>query len=102
MNLATAKILGMDLSPFLLFVLCLVCAYASGRMADKKGYSYAAFAAIGFFIPIIGLIIAAVLPDKNASPNQTAAQQIADYKKLLDDGAITQDEYDAKKRELLS
>ena len=100
--LTTAKILGMDINPVLVLVLCAAFAYATGRMADKKGYSYAAFAAIGLFLPLIGLIIAAVLPDKNAAHSASNADELAKFKRLLDDGAITQAEYDAKKRELLS
>lgn len=97
----TAKILGMDVSLIFVLILCAAFGYASGRMADKKGYSYAAFAAIGFFLPLIGLVIAAVLPDKNAAGATSNADELAKYKRLLDDGAISQDEYDAKKRELL-
>lgn len=40
---------------------------------------------------------------KNASPASTisAADEIAKYKKLLDDGAITEEEYNAKKKQLM-
>lgn len=40
---------------------------------------------------------------KNATPAQTvsAADEIAKYKKLLDDGAITEEEYNAKKKQLM-
>ena len=40
---------------------------------------------------------------KNASPASTisAADEIAKYKKLLDDGAITEEEYNAKKKKLM-
>lgn len=37
-----------------------------------------------------------------AANNNSAADEIAKYKSLLDSGAITQDEYDKKKKELLS
>lgn len=40
---------------------------------------------------------------KNAAPAQaiSAADEIAKYKKLLDDGAITEEEYNAKKKQLM-
>ena len=38
---------------------------------------------------------------KNSSCSLSAAEEIAKYKKLLDDGAITQDEFDEVKRKLL-
>jgi len=83
------------------------CAMLAGNIAEKKGYSFAAFAVFGVFLSVIALIVAAVLPDKNTQPQLMAsesakAQAIADYKKLLDDGTITQEEFDAKKHELLS
>jgi hypothetical protein len=36
----------------------------TGRLAERKGYSFALWAAIGFFTGVIGLVIAAVLPAK--------------------------------------
>ena len=40
---------------------------------------------------------------KNASPASviSVADEIAKYKKLLDDGAITEEEYNAKKKQLM-
>lgn len=42
--------------------------------------------------------------DEEASPaqNLSVADELAKYKQLLDSGAITQEEYDAKKKELLN
>ena len=41
-----------------------------------------------------------LLPDKN-SEKKSAADDLLSYKQLLDSGAITQEEFDAKKKELL-
>ncbi|MBR1974547.1 MAG: SHOCT domain-containing protein [Clostridia bacterium] len=42
------------------------------------------------------------LKQKTAKTSEmTTADELAKYKNLLDEGAITQDEYDAKKKELL-
>lgn len=37
----------------------------------------------------------------NTNSSNSAADEIAKFKKLLDDGTITQDEFDAKKKQLL-
>ena len=107
MDAATSKIVGFGTPEILLIIALIVgavLAYATGRIASKKGYNYTLFAIIGFFTGIIGLIIAAVIPDKNTqtiNDNATTAQALKDYKQLLDNGAITQEEYDTKKKELL-
>lgn len=82
---------------FLIIATIIVSAVASGTIASKKGYSYNLFAVLGLFLPIIGPIVAALVKDKNA--DNSAA--LLNYKKLLDEGAITQAEFDAKKKELL-
>lgn len=100
-----SKILGMNVSAFAILALCLALAYVTGRVADGKGYSYPLFALLGLLFPLIGLIVALVLPDKNASSPTTEtdnAEALARYKALLDDGTLTQEEFDAKKSELLS
>lgn len=56
---------------------------------------------MGFFLGVIGLIIALVLPDRNAPARESAADSLMKYKQLLDQGAITQEEFERKKRELL-
>ena len=79
-----------------------ICALAAGGIAQKKGYSYGMYAALGFALPVIGLIIAIVMPDKTESKTTTGtADELLKYKQLLDQGVITQDEFDTKKKELL-
>lgn len=76
------------------------------NIARKKGYSYGGFFALGFFTWLIGLIIALCLNERRptTSPSQetaSAADGILKYKMLLDQGAITPAEFEAKKAELL-
>lgn len=78
-------------------VIWIICAVASGNMASKKGYSYIAFALLGLFTGIIGVIVAAVLPDKRGGNPEALLK----YKELLDKGVITQGEFDKKKEELM-
>lgn len=89
---------------FVTAVTCLVISIALGIIAEnfgsKKGYSPVVCFLAGFFLSAIGLIIVLVLPDKNAAKSN-AADELMGYKRLLDSGAITQEEFEAKKREML-
>ena len=114
MELLTSKLMGVGTSELMIFfvvVIAAVFAFVSGEIASRKGYSFAGYAVLGFFLPIIGLIVAAVLPDKKAQQamvdmakqNNTAsnADELIKYKMLLDQGAITQDEYDKMKQTIM-
>lgn len=76
-------------------------------MNRKKGYN-SGFS-WGFFLGIIGIIVVACRPFNNANTNnrtivtqqRSMADEIAKYKQLLDSGAITQEEYEAKKKQIL-
>lgn len=93
------KVLGVSVG-VLGFVFAILIALIFGYFAQKfgarKGYGDAACFAAGFFLGIIGLIVILLLPDK-----KSAADDLLSYKQLLDSGAITQEEFDAKKKELL-
>ena len=79
-------------------VCCAIC-YILGK---KKGYNPTAFGVMGFFLAVIGVIIALILPDKNDGSHQVAtADSLIKYKELLDKGVITQEEFEKKKSELL-
>lgn len=81
-----------------ILVLALLLAIIPARIARNKGYSFAGFYVFGFFLFIVALIVALVIKDKSAD----APDQLLKYKKLLDEGVITQEEFEAKKNELLS
>ena len=51
----------------LLFAFAVVLAFTlgTGRIAERKGHSFALWAAIGFFLGIIGLVIALLIPRKS-------------------------------------
>lgn len=89
---------------FVGLIICIILGAITGNVGKKKGYSYGAFFALGFFLTVIGLIIALVMEDKNAkaSPAVDAADSLIKYKRLLDDGAISKEEFDKKKSELLN
>lgn len=81
----------------LAIVFCVLCSMLGAR----KGYTPIGFGVMGFFLGLIGLIIAAVVPDKKGY-QASAADGLLKYKELLDKGVITQEEFEAKKKELLS
>jgi hypothetical protein len=39
-------------------------AVGTGAIADRKGYNFTLFAALGLFLGIFGILIAAVIPKK--------------------------------------
>ena len=79
------------------------------KIAESKGYDFKLWWLYGWLIFIVALIHAALLPNKNEQRRYTEhqmfsanADELLKYKKLLEEGAITQDEYDAKKKQLLN
>lgn len=87
-----------------------------GSIARDKGYSFGLWWFYGWMLFIVAIIHVSLIPDKNntsyapivpytdprsTQPPYSAADEIQKYKQLLDVGAITQEEFDAKKRQLL-
>lgn len=79
-------------------VVCTAFGLISGKCANKKGYSFGAFFALGFFIPIVGLIVALVIQDKQSH----MVDDLVKYKLMLDEGIVTKEEFEQKKKELFS
>lgn len=92
------------LTPIMIFEL--VWAYLA-RYVGLKKHIYSGYV-WGYFLGIIGFIVVCVLPKEKKENNNIITQnifvpdEIEKYKKLLDSGAITQEEYDKKKKELLN
>lgn len=101
-------ILGMSGVVFFIWlVIAIVSAYFTLAISEKKGYNSAWFAVLGLVLPILGLVAVLVMPYKNDSNNShsgelSKASAIAEYKKLLDDGAITQQEFDSAKARIFN
>lgn len=96
------RLFGIDAGMFLfVIVVAAVFAVVTARIGVKKGYSRAGFCALGFFLGIIGLVIALVVPSK-AAQDAEMADSLLKYKRLLDEGIITPAEFEQKKSELLS
>lgn len=82
-------------------IVAIVCCAICVAQARKKGCNAFGFGVMGLILGIIGLIIALVVPNRKAREAFTAAESLEKYKRLLDQGIITQEEFDQKKRELL-
>lgn len=108
-QVAVSRILGMDSGMAILFLIVdAALALYTGRLAMRKGYSYYVFMFASLFFPIIMLVVVSLIPDKSAveQTNTTnkdiaAAEALIQYKKLLDDGVLTEKEFAEKKKELL-
>lgn len=83
------------------------------NIAKNKGYSFGLWWLYGWLLFIVAIIHVSFIPDKNVqqalnrapSPipsfGQSAAEDLKKYKELLDDGVITQEEFQEKKKKLL-
>ena len=90
-----------------LFIVLLVAAglgLIPANIAQNKGYSFGLWWFYGWMLFIVAIIHVQFIPDKNA-PNIpkgiSAADELTKYKSLLDQGVITQAEFDKKKEDLL-
>ena len=90
-------------------VLGLIPAY----IAKEKGYSFGLWWLYGWMLFIVAIIHAVCLPERyerNERPSSvpytptsagSRADELGKYKKLLDEGAITEEEYQREKRQIL-
>lgn len=96
------------MNPIIIIIVLISPALAliPASIAKKKGYNFTAWWIYGWFLFIIALIHVMVIPDKNLLSNNSesisAADEIKKYKELLDQGALTQEEFDKKKKEFLN
>ncbi len=90
-----------------LFITLLVAAglgLIPANIAKNKGYSFGLWWFYGWMLFIVAIIHVNLIPDKNAPvvpKGISAADELSKYKALLDDGVITQAEFDRKKADLL-
>lgn len=91
-----------NISVLILFAILWAC-IADG-IGEKKGIKSGFY--WGFFLSIIGVIIVCILPNENNKSNENlnrsqSADTLKKYKELLDMGAITQEDFECMKLELL-
>ncbi len=86
-----------------------VWGFVTRAIVKGKGYeNYNSWFWCGFLLAIIGVIVVACKPAVNATqsyalvqPQASEADELKKYKELLDSGAITQAEYESKKKQIL-
>jgi uncharacterized membrane protein len=85
------------------------------NIAKEKGYSFGLWWFYGWMLFIVAIIHVQFLPDKNINnteyrpnsipycppSNANAPDELRKYKELLDQGVITEEEFEKKKRQLL-
>ena len=89
------------------------------NIAKRKGYSFGLWWFYGWMLFIVAIIHVQFIPDKNApqgssagngagisypvnqAPIQSMADELKKYKELLDQGVLTEEEFAAKKEQLL-
>lgn len=85
------------------FVTCVVFGLLTALIGKKKGSNAVLCFIAGFLFWFIALAIAALMPYRREKvAERSNADEIMKYKELLDAGAISQGEFDAKKKELLA
>ena len=89
--------------------------FIPANIAKKKGHSFGLWWFYGWMLFIVAIIHVQFIENYNAPqkemnvittpilsrPVYSTADEIKTYKELLDTGAITQEEFDAKKKQLL-
>ncbi len=88
------------------FILCGVVAY----VASNRGHSGLLFFLVSMVLsPLVGLILALVIPTKKqrgsldyTGSTGSVADEIKKLQELVHSGAITQAEFESKKRQLMS
>lgn len=83
-----------------------------GYIAKSKGHSFGLWWFYGWMLFIVAIIHVQFIEDyskadeiadkKSINFTGSVADELSKYKKLLDDGAITEEEYTNKKNQLLS
>lgn len=74
------------------------------NIAKKKGYSFGLWWFYGWMLFIVAIIHVQFIPDKNVPQPYTGvgrADELKKYKQLYDDGTLTKEEYEEKKKQLL-
>lgn len=90
----------------IIFIIVLIISYLilsiPARIARNKGYSYIGFLLFGIFCFPAALIVSLIIDDKNVyNSERDKAEALLAYKKLFDEGAITKEEFEEKKRKYM-
>lgn len=82
---------------------CILVFYLIGACAKNKQTANNSYIAYNPYVQPMNMVQNTFgQPQMNAAPVQDATEEIKKYKELLDSGIISQDEFDAKKKQLLN
>lgn len=102
----------------LVLIIAAGLAFIPASIAKRKGYSFGLWWFYGWMLWIVAIIHVSLIPDKNAQQTpinaassipyyppsnsaQSAADELKKYKELFDQGVLTEEEFQAKKEQLL-
>ena len=54
---------------FVALAVALLAALLSARIAGRKGHSPVGYGVLGFFLPVVGVIVALVIKDRSSVPS---------------------------------
>lgn len=101
---------------FIILCAAAVLAIIPANIAKEKGYSFGLWWFYGWMLFIVAIIHVSLLPDKNENTNAygrsssipyvpstsiSAADELKQYKDLLDQGVITEEDYEKKKKQIM-
>lgn len=97
----------------IILMIAAVLAFIPASIAKEKGYCFGLWWFYGWMLFIVSIIHVSLIPDKNAKsrnpssvpycpPSITPPEEIKQYKELLDSGAISQEEFEKKKKQILN
>lgn len=92
-------------------------AFIPANIAKDKGYSFGLWWFYGWMLFVVAIVHVHLIPDRNTSgkscqslsasipycpPSQlSAAEELSQYKQLLDQGVISSEEFEKKKQQIL-
>lgn len=91
---------------FMFLIVAAVLGLIPATIAKNKGYSFGLWWFYGWMLFIVAIIHVLFIPNKNArqtplNAGQSAADELKKYKELKDQGVLTEEEFQAKKEQLL-
>ena len=92
---------------FIILIIAAVLGLIPANIAKRKGHSFGLWWFYGWMLFIVAIIHVQFIEDYNAPkvvpsfPATSSADEIRKYKELYDNGTLTKEEFEAKKKQLL-